>query len=359
MPTAPLRRFSLLAAILSIATLTASAPTSTAQTTPARTTPARNLPTPATVSPQMQQAIAPAWSGSTAPVTMTPAQWKAMIKAANDEVAASVASMKQHFHVSVEEKTIAGVHVFTVKPETIPSEHRNRLLVHVHGGGYIVFAGQAALPEAILMAYYAKTEVLSIDYRMPPDFPFPAAVDDTVAVWKELIKTRQPANMALFGTSAGGGLTLAAVLKLKELRVPLPGALMAGTPWADLTKTGDSYFTNEFVDNVLGSEDGELSASAKLYAGAHDLKEPLLSPVYGDLSGFPPTILLSGTRDLFLSNTVRVHQKMLQSGVKADLLVFEGQSHAQYLIVPDAPESAAAFNEIAHFLDQNLGRPTP
>ena len=104
---------------------------------------------------------------------------------------------------------------------------------------------------------------------------------------------------------------------------------MAGTPWSDLTKTGDSYFTNEFVDNVLGSYDGDLEAAAKLYAGTHELKEPLLSPIYGDLSGFPPTVLLSGTRDLFLSNTVRVHQKLLQSGVHADLLVFEGQSHAR------------------------------
>jgi acetyl esterase/lipase len=150
-------------------------------------------------------------------------------------------------------------------------------------------------------------------------------------------------------------MTLATVIRLKELGLPLPGALMAGTPWADLTKTGDSYFTNEFVDNVLGSYDGSLEAAAKLYAGTHDRKEPLLSPIYGDLSGFPPTVLLSGTRDLFLSNTVRVHQKLLQSGVNADLLVFEGQSHADYLQY-DSPECAIALREVAQFFDRNLDR---
>ena len=150
-------------------------------------------------------------------------------------------------------------------------------------------------------------------------------------------------------------MTLATVIRLKELGLPLPGALMAGTPWTDLTKTGDSYFTNEFVDNVLGSYDGSLEAGAKLYAGTHDLKEPLISPIYGDLSGFPPTVLLSGTRDLFLSNTVRAHQKLLQSGVHADLLVFEGQSHADYLH-HDSPECAIALREVAQFFDRNLDR---
>jgi acetyl esterase/lipase len=191
---------------------------------------------------------------------------------------------------------------------------------------------------------------------MPPDFPFPAALDDSLAVWNEIVKSHHPKNVGLFGTSAGGGLTLATVIKLKELKAPLPGALMAGTPWADLTKTGDTYFTNEFVDNVLGTNDGFLDAAARLYDGTHDLKEPLLSPIYGDLSGFPPTILISGTRDLFLSNTVRTHQKLLGSGVRAELLVFEGESHAQYEIATDAPESGAAFREVGQFFDRNLGK---
>ena len=194
--------------------------------------------------------------------------------------------MKARLHVSVEEKTMAGVHVYDVKPAVIAPDNRRRVLVNLHGGGYVMFGGEALLPEALEMAYFSKTEVIAVDYRMPPDAPFPAAVDDAVAVWKEVIKSYTPRNVGLFGTSAGGGLTLATVLRLKELGLPLPGALMAGTPWSDLSKTGDSYFTNEYVDNVLGTMDGGLIAGAKLYAGKHDLKEPLLSPVYGGLIGF-------------------------------------------------------------------------
>jgi epsilon-lactone hydrolase len=191
---------------------------------------------------------------------------------------------------------------------------------------------------------------------MPPDFPFPAALDDALAVWKEVAKSRDTKRMGLFGTSTGGGMTLALVLKMKELRMPLPGAIMAGTPWSDMTKTGDTFYTNELIDNVLGSNDGLLEAAANLYAGKHDLKDPLLSPVYGDLSGFPPAILLSGTRDLFLSNTVRVQQKLLKAGSTAELLVFEGQSHAQYTMAPDAPETADAWNEVSKFFNLHLGK---
>jgi monoterpene epsilon-lactone hydrolase len=331
------------------------ATTAAAQATAVRTVPTRTLPVPTTVSPEMQKHIAEAWDGSTATVTRTPEQWKADQKKVNEPEAKEAEVLKGQLHVSVEEKTIAGVHVYRVTPDNIPEQNRNRLLVHVHGGAYVFFGGMAATGEAILMAHYAQTEVISVDYRMPPDFPFPAAIDDTVAVWKEVIKSHTPRNVALFGTSTGGGMTLATVIRLKELGLPLPGALMAGTPWADLTKTGDSYFTNEFVDNVLGSYDGSLEAAAKLYAGTHDRKEPLLSPIYGDLSGFPPTVLLSGTRDLFLSNTARVHQKLLQSGVHADLLVFEGQSHADYLQY-DSPECAIALREVAQFFDRNLDR---
>jgi acetyl esterase/lipase len=106
---------------------------------------------------------------------------------------------------------------------------------------------------------------------------------------------------------------------------------------------------NEKVDNILVSNDGWLGDAAKLYANGHDLKDPQLSPVYGDLSGFPPTILTSGTRDLFLSNTVRVHRKLRQAGVVADLHVFEGQSHAQYAGDPDAPETKEHFGELTAY----------
>jgi monoterpene epsilon-lactone hydrolase len=319
-----------------------------------RTIPARTIPTPTTVSPELQNLIAPAWAGSKTPMDLTAAQWKDLQKRQDEAQARALQTLKQKLLVTVSEEKIAGVRTYRVKPAAIAPENRNRILVHVHGGAYVLGGGESAATEAVLMAHFGKIEIVSVDYRMPPDFPYPAALDDALAVWKEVAKSRNPGRIGLFGTSTGGGMTLALVLKLKELKLPLPGAIMAGTPWADLTKTGDTYFTNELVDNVLGSNDGLLEAAARLYAGTHNLKEPLLSPVYGDLSGFPPTILLSGTRDLFLSNTVRVHQKLLRAGGVAELLVFEGQSHAQYMSAPEAPETADAWTQVASFFSRHL-----
>jgi acetyl esterase/lipase len=319
-----------------------------------RTIPTRTIPTPTTVSPELQRIIAAPWSGSTGPMKLTDAEWKNLRKQGDDAQAQTLQATKQALGVSVTAEKIAGVQAYRVKPAAIAPENRNRILVHVHGGAYVFGGGEAAAAEAVLMAHFGKIEIVSVDYRMPPDFPYPAALDDALAVWKDVAKSRNPGNIGLFGTSTGGGMTLALVLKLKDLKLPLPGAIMAGTPWADLTKTGDTYFTHEFVDNVLGSNDGMLEAAARLYAGTHDLKEPLLSPVYGNFTGFPPTILLSGTRDLFLSNTVRVHQKLLQAGAVAELLVFEGQSHAQYMFAPQAPETKDAWTEVSRFFNQNL-----
>ena len=231
-------------------------------------------------------------------------------------------------------KKINGVTTRIVTPKNFPKEKQNQMLIYAHGGGYILNGGEGSLPEAMAMAHYAQMQVISIDYRMLPDYPFPAGLDDIIAVYKELLKTYKPENMGMFGTSAGGGLTAAAMLKLRDLKLPLPAVVGLGTPFVDIGKTGDTYCTNQEIDNFLVTYDGLLGAIAKLYAGSHDLKDPLISPIYGDFSkGFPPAILTSGTRDLFLSNTVRMHQKLRAAGVEAYLQVFEGCSHAFYLQV--------------------------
>jgi epsilon-lactone hydrolase len=146
------------------------------------------------------------------------------------------------------------------------------------------------------------------------------------------------------------------MLKAKRDGIPLPGAIAPGTPMSDVTKVGDTFVTNAMLDNVLVSPDGFCDAGTKVYARGHDLKDPLLSPIYGDVTGFPPTILTSGTRDLLLSNTVRMHRKLRQAGVDAVLQVFEGQSHAQYYRDDAAPETREAFEEIAAFFDKHLGK---
>ena len=318
--------------------------------------PAHDVPVPSTVSPAMAALIRaplqPTWNEH----PKNAQEWKALIDTRAAAVLATLPALRARLGVKVEPTTIAGVKAFLVTPDTIAEANRDRLLVHVHGGGYVFFPGESGTREAILMAVYGLVKVISIDYRMPPDAPYPAAMDDAMAVWREVVKTHDPNKLAIFGTSTGGGMTLAMVLRAKTEGLPLPAATAPGTPWSDMTKTGDTFFTNEKVDNILVSNDGWLGDAAKLYANGHDLKDPQLSPVYGDLSGFPPTILTSGTRDLFLSNTVRVHRKLRQAGVVADLHVFEGQSHAQYAGDPDAPETKEHFGELTAFFDKYLAK---
>ena len=162
--------------------------------------------------------------------------------------------------------------------------------------------------------------------------------------------------MAIFGSSAGGNLTLAMVLRARQENLPLPAAIAPGTPMSDLTNAGDSFHTNAMVDNVLVAPGASCDRRAALYVGKHDPKDPLLSPVYGDVKGFPPTILTTGTRDLLLSNTVRMHRRLRQAGVEASLQVYEGQSHAHYYRDVEAPETREAFEEIAGFFDRHLAR---
>ena len=318
--------------------------------------PARSLPVPTTVSPGIQQLIAaPLRQNWNTPPT-TPEGWKALAAAGLAAAQPNVAAMRDRLHVKVEPGTIDGVRVFTVTPQVITPENRDRLLVQLHGGCYVLNPGEAGLSEAMLIAAFGHYKVIAVDYRMPPEAYFPAALDDAMAVWKAATRMADPKKMALIGTSAGGALVLEVALRAKQEGVPLPAAMASGTPMSDLTKTGDSFQTNAMIDNVLVSTDGFCDAAARFYANGHDLRDPMLSPVYGDMHGFPPTILTTGTRDLLLSNTVRVHRKLRQAGIDAALHVYEGQSHAYYARDDRIPETKEAFDEIAAFFATHLAR---
>ncbi|BBB95286.1 MULTISPECIES: alpha/beta hydrolase [Bradyrhizobium] len=320
-----------------------------------RVAPLKSIGNPtADVSAEMQAMIGAPYPPHFNADPKTPAEWKELIDRRAKLLIAGIPALKAKLGVKVEETRLAGVHCYIVTPNKIALENRRRLLIHVHGGGYVFGPGEAALPEAIMMAGFGGFKVLSVDYRMPPDFPYPAAMDDAMAVWKEVLKSHEHRRLAIFGTSTGGAMTLAMVLRAKDEKLPLPAAIAPGTPWSDIDKIGDSYASNEWVDNVLVTWDGWLGRAAKLYANGTSLKNPYISPIYGDFKGFPPTILTSGTRDLFLSNTVRTHRKLRRAGVIADLNVYEGQSHAQYQFNVDAPETKEAFTDIARFFDRYL-----
>jgi acetyl esterase/lipase len=281
-------------------------------------------------------------------------EFQALFDAAGEELGREASA---NLEATYEVREVAGVRSYFVTPKEMDERWGDRLFVHVHGGAFVFGGGDSALREAVWMAHGLGVKVVSVDYRRPPLHPFPAAVDDAVAVWAEVMKEQDAAQTALFGTSAGGNIALAAALKLKELGLPLPGAIFAGTPATDLANVSDTWLTLEGLDPLGTRAKGSMQQGAlDQYVGDADPAIPLLSPVYGDLDGFSPTILISGTRDLLLSDTVRMHRALREAGVQADLHVYDGQAHADYMqsLIRPIPESADAQRELYEFFDTHL-----
>jgi acetyl esterase/lipase len=254
---------------------------------------------------------------------------------------------------SVEQQTIAGVPTRVITPLDIPEPKRDRILLNVHGGGFNSDSG--SFTETIPIANLTKTKTIAILYRLAPEHPFPAAVDDTVAVYKEILKTYKPEKIALYGTSAGAILTAEVTVKLKQLGLPLPGALGIFSGLGDFSKSGDSmtiYALNGFSGYLAPPSARSADTS---YVGSTDLKDPVLSPVFADLKGFPPTLFVTSTRDLLLSGTAILHRAFLTADVDARLVVFEALTHAFWNDV-HLPESREANEIMARFFDKTLGK---
>ena len=195
-----------------------------------------------------------------------------------------------------------------------------------HGGALVLGGGDACRLMGSVAAMSSGMVTWAPDYRMPPPHPYPAPLDDAVAVYRVLLEQRAPRDIVVGGGSAGGNLAAALLVRAMDEGLPMPGALVLLTPEVDLTESGDSFQTNLGIDNVLG----RLSVVNDLYANGHDLAHPYLSPLFADVTGFPPTYLQTGTRDLFLSNTVRMHRKLRAAGVDAELHVFEAMPHGGF-----------------------------
>jgi len=219
--------------------------------------------------------------------------------------------------------------------------------VDIHGGGFTSGGGEMCELLAKLRASDYGAEVFAVDYRLLPEHPFPAALDDCIAAYREILKRRAATNLVLGGASAGGNLAAALLLRARDEGLPLPAALLLLTPGLDMTQSGDSYATNRFLDvNLYGGAADGLSH----YAGAASLTHPYVSPLFGDFTkGWPPTILTTGTRDLLLSDTVRMHRALRRAGVQAELHVSEASPHGGFMGA-NAPEDAETILECRRFI---------
>ncbi|MEI9852434.1 MAG: alpha/beta hydrolase [Sphingomonas sp.] len=314
---------------------------------------ARDIPPPSTISPAARQFLS---DGAALPAMSWPAPddkqaWRERIAQADrmwDEMAPPVIAK---IAATIETVRIADV----LCHECLPAEGAadgGSVYLFAHGGAFVIGAGAFA---RVLGARYAAAfgiRVVSVDYRMPPDHPFPAAPEDMVAVYQALLETVDPSRIVVGGGSAGGNIAAAATLMIRDRGLPMPAGVVLLTPEVDLTESGDSFRTNEDLDVILKHGLPECNA---LYADGHDLRDPYVSPLFADFArGFPPTLVQTGTRDLFLSNSVLVHRKLRAAGIDAELHVWEAMPHGAYGR-GEAPEHEEITAEVGRFLRRVLG----
>jgi acetyl esterase/lipase len=251
----------------------------------------------------------------------------------------------------IENTTVAGVAVRVVTPVNMAAGNRDKILMNLHGGSFNSDSGSFA--ESIPIAGYTGIKVIAVLYRLAPEHPFPAAVDDAVAVYRELLKTYKPDHIIIYGTSAGAVITAELAVKLKQLSLPMPAALGIFSTLDSFAHVGDSYamYTLRGLAGHLDPPDG--GVHDPYYVGSTDPKDPVLSPIYADLRGLPPALFVSSERDALLSSTANLHRAYLRAGVDARLVVFDALPHA-FWYHPELPESIEASHLMADFFLAHL-----
>jgi len=308
----------------------------------------RVVPVPQTISPEAQKAV-----GRAEPDAGPPQSLADRRKGTDAYTARARVQWTKICPNTLVDTTMAGVPVHVVTPDDLTDANKDKVLLNLHGGGFNSDSG--SYTESIPIASYARMKVVAVLYRLAPESPFPAAVDDSVAVYKELLKTYKPYHIVIYGTSAGAILTAEVAAKLKQLGLPQPAALGIFSGMGDFARAGDSqsmYALRGLAGHLdppqAGTHDSE-------YATTTDEKDPILSPTYGDLHGLPPTLFITSGRDLLLSGTINLHRAYLNAGVDARLVVFDALPHA-FWYDPNLPEAQEANHTMADFFVKELGK---
>jgi acetyl esterase/lipase len=307
----------------------------------------RVVPVPTSLSPQAQLFV------DRAEPDQGPPQSLAQRRAGTDAYTARArAAWSRLCPNELVEDKIAGVPVRVITPEGLPEANRDKVLLNLHGGGFNSDSG--SYTESIPIASYTKIKVVAVLYRLAPEAPFPAAVDDSVAVYKELLKTYKPEHIVIYGTSAGAILTAEVAAKLKQLGLPMPAALGIFSGLGDFARDGDSIAM--YARGLSGHLDPPSSTPhLSEYVAKTDPRDPVLSPIYSDMGGLPPTLFVTSGRDLLLSGTVNLHRAYLNAGVDARLVVYDALPHA-FWYDPMLPEALEANHLMADFFVKQLGK---
>ena len=306
---------------------------------------------PTTVSPMAQQILKMKVPSSEQIVSIE--QWQQVRKDFNAQSVVNNEKVKKQYTKKSEKVSIAGVPVLVVTPKNYERKNDDTIALYIHGGAYTLGNPEYLYSAFAPLAQQTGLKVYAIDYRLAPEHPFPAGLEDTLKVYKNLLKHFGAKKIVMFGDSAGGGLSLATLLKAQAEGLAMPAALVLYSPWSDVDKVGDSYYTLENISPLLHYEKN-LRSSAQAYAKDNSMKNPLISPVYAKYTkAFPPTLIQVGTRDLFLSNCVRLYRKMKKDGVNVQLSAWDGMWHV-FEAVPELPEAKEAIMEASKFMKQYL-----
>ncbi len=230
-----------------------------------------------------------------------------------------------------------------------PGVTGDRVIFYLHGGGYVIGSVNPHRRLAYDLSKAADARVLVVDYRLAPEHPFPAAVEDAVAAYEWLIAQGTNAgSIAIAGDSAGGGLAMACMLSLKDRGTALPACAVPMSPWVDLEGIGETMTTLDAIDPMVRKPG--LDRMASFYYGDADVRDPLVSPIYADLSGLPPLLIQVGTRETLLSDARRLHDKALTDGVISSLVEAGGMIHVWQLFAPMLSEGRDAIDQAGSFI---------
>jgi len=231
-----------------------------------------------------------------------------------------------------------------------PDAREDKVILYLHGGGYISGSINSRRELVSRISRVSKARVLIIDYRLAPEHPFPAAVEDSTKAYKWLIEDQNinPKNIIIAGDSAGGGLTFATLLNLREHGISLPIAAVGISPWTDLGITGESYRNNRKIDSLITIYD--VIFAAELYLGDTDYQNPLASPLYGDLEGLPPIYIQVGTAELLLDDSVVLAKRAKEAGVDVTLDIWDDMPHVFPAFATFAPEGQKGIEKIGEFM---------
>lgn len=251
--------------------------------------------------------------------------------------------------VTIKNESIEGINSEWLIPKGAPSD---KLIMYVHGGGYV--SGSCSDHRGLISKFALATGVTNLlyEYRLAPENPFPAAIEDSVKVYKYLLTNGYDSQKIIIaGESAGGGLCLATLLVLKQENIPLPAAAVAISPWTDLTCSSDSYKTK---NNVSPAPIDSWTVFSKYYAAENEMTNPLISPLFGDLSSLPPIYINSGVDDELFEDGEKFYLKAKNEGVDITFKAGEGMLHCYPLLAPMFPEATDAMNEIVTFIKKHL-----